>query len=88
VAIIAGAALIGLAGLARASASRIGGGGSVSGVGSSGGSFARGGQNQTFAGSQTSGLFESERFISLALEPVISGDQIRFVLDQSNQRRN
>jgi hypothetical protein len=90
VAIIAGAALIGLAGLARASASRIGGGGSVSGVGSGsgGGSFARGGQGQTFAGSQTSGLFESERFISLALEPVISGDQIRFVLDQSNQRRN
>jgi TP901 family phage tail tape measure protein len=68
----------------------IGGGRSVSGVGSGGGggSFARGGQGQTFAGSQTSGLFESERFISLALEPVISGDQIRFVLDQSNQRRN
>jgi hypothetical protein len=68
----------------------IGGGRSVSGVGSGGGggSFARGGQGQTFAGSQTSGLFESERFISLALEPVISGDQIRFVLEQSNQRRN
>jgi phage-related protein len=62
--------------------------GGVGGSSSGGGSFARGGQGQTFAGSQTSGLFESERFISLALEPVISGDQIRFVLDQSNQRRN
>jgi phage-related protein len=91
-AIAAGTALIALAGFISKQVpkitSGIGGGGSVGGVGSGGGSFARGGQGQTFAGSQTSGLFESERFISLALEPVISGDQIRFVLDQSNQRRN
>jgi len=93
-AIAAGTALIALAGFISKQVpkitSGIGGGSSVSGVGSSGGSFGSGsvGQGQTFAGSQTSGLFESERFISLALEPVISGDQIRFVLDQSNQRRN
>jgi hypothetical protein len=84
-AIAAGAALVAISGGIRGLANK-----GVSGVGSSRGSFGAGsgGQGQTFAGSQTSGLFESERFISLALEPVISGDQIKFVLDQSNQRRN
>jgi hypothetical protein len=56
---------------------------------SAGGGFGSGGgQGQSISGSSTSGLFESNRNISLALEPVITGDQIRFVLDRSNERRN
>jgi hypothetical protein len=62
--------------------------GGLGGGGGRGGFGSGGGQGQSISGSSTSGLFESNRNISLALEPVITGDQIRFVLDRSNERRN
>jgi hypothetical protein len=83
VAIIAGAALIALAGIARGAARSIGGG-----VGS-GGNFGSSGVGSdvgsTFEGGGTQFLSNN---IELALVPEITGDSIRFVLDKSNQYRN
>jgi hypothetical protein len=82
VAIIAGAALIALAGFARGAARSIGGRGGGSGISTSG---VGSGVGTSFSGQGDDFLNNT---IELALVPEITGDSIRFVLDKSNQYRN
>jgi hypothetical protein len=90
-AIAAGVGLIALAGFISSKVPKItspigqGGGGSFSG---SGGQGVGGGQASNFSGGSTAGVFDPNRNITLSGGFEISGDKLRYVLNQSEGFRN